>query len=423
VTKHDRQRGISRMVLAGLLAGAIILAGCSSSSSSKSSPSSGQSSGAQAPASNLPPFRVLAIVAQSGALASIAQASVQGLEAAADEVNQQGGILGHKVEVNVVNDNLDPTTAANALQQQISNGTMPNLVYAGSTSNETLALVPILTTNKLLSLQATVSAKTIDPTKWPYAFSLGPATDDAATGLAAAMKQGYPNAKTVGIIIGNDVNGSSLLNSERSALQANGLNVVSQQYSPTSTLDMTPQLQALKAENPDLLVASGFGAVAGYILAGREKLGWTVPVVGDASFSANNLAKLGTPSQLNGVSIATIKTFVYKDPAQQSPAFQTFYNATKAKGADFSQSIVIYTIGWDTIQLAKLAAIQANSLDTVAMTKALENLNQPADPAYVSYPIEKFSPQKHSPILDPSFDVTAGPYLKDGMFLPVGQTP
>lgn len=227
----------------------------------------------------------------------------------------------------------------------------------------------------------------------------------------------------MGILIGNDVNGTSLLNSERSALTKVGLNVVDQEYNPTSTIDMTPQLQALQAAKPDVLVASGFGAVAGYILGGRAKLGWTVPVVGDASFSANNLAQLASPSQLNGVSVATIKTFIYKPLAQQSQAFQTFFNDTKAQGANFSQSIVIYTIGWDTIMLAKLAAEQAKSTSTVAMTHALENLTPPANPPYVSYTVEKYSAAQHSPILSPADDTVASPFLRDGQFLPLGQTP
>jgi branched-chain amino acid transport system substrate-binding protein len=390
------------------------------SATTAGSGSSATTAAAAAPTGS--PFKVLAIIGTSGSLAGTAQAYVQALNASAGVVNKEGGILGHPVQISIKNDNLDPTTAANLLQSEISNGNMPNLVFAGTTSNETLALVPILTQNKLLSMQATVSNQTIDPTKYPYAFTLGPATPDAAAGLTASLKTQYPNAKTVAMIIGNDVNGNSLLGNEKAALEQAGLKVVVQQYDPKATVDMTPQLQALQAQHPDVLVASGFGQVAGYILAGRAKLGWNIPVVGDNSFSANNLVSLGTPDQLKGVSVSSNKATIYEPVDQRPPAFQTFYNAVQAQGGKFDQPIAIYGIAYDVVQLAKLAAEQAKSTDTQAMTQALENLQQPSPLPYVTYASEQFSSTKHSPTLDPNNTVQASPYSKDGQALPFGQT-
>lgn len=361
-------------------------------------------------------------MAQTGPLAPVTKAEYQGLEAGVKYVNSHGGIDGHTAKLSEFNDNFDPTTAASLLDQQISSGTPPDLVFAGTTSTETLAMVPITTAHKILSLQATVSNKTITAKAHPYAFTLGPATPDAAATLAAVVKKEYPNAKTVGIIIENGVNGLSLLGNEKAALQKAGFTVVDQTYDPTS-VTVTPELQALQAQNPDVLVASGFGAVAGAILKDRAKLGWNVPVVGDASFSANALTKLvTTKADLNGVSIATLKSFIYKPLAQHSAAFQTFWTLVKSVGGKFTQQIVLYTIGYDVPVLAKMAATQAKSVNTVSMSKALENLKQPAHPAYVSYTIEQYSATKHSPILPTSLATPASPYIKTAQFLPVGSS-
>lgn len=406
----------------------LALAACSSSSKSSSptttSPagSSTSSAGSSTTLSSTP-YRITAIVAQSGALAAITTAEMQGLQAGAAYVNQHGGVLGHPIQVTVQNDNLSPTTAASTLEQDLSGGSVPNEVFAGTTSNETLAMVPILTSKKILSMQAAVSDQTINAQTHPYAFSLGPSTTDAAATLAAAIKSSQPNAKSVGIIIGNDVNGTSLLNDERTALQAQGFKIYVQTYDPTNTVDMTPQMEALKADNPDVLVASGFGPVAGYILQARTKLGWNVPVVGDASFSANPLPSMVPKADLTNVFIATEKSFLYKPLSQEPQAYQTFVQLVKAQGGNFSQQSVIYSIGYDVAILAQMAAAQAKSIDTTAMTHALENLQQPSTPAYVTYPVEKFSSTQHSPILDPGLATVASPYIQDGLYLPVGQQP
>jgi branched-chain amino acid transport system substrate-binding protein len=364
-----------------------------------------------------------AVVAESGALQAITLAEYQGLQAGAAYVNQHGGILGHPVQLAEQNDNLSPTTAASLLEQDLSGGTAPNEVFAGTTSNETLAMVPILTQHKILSMQATVSNETINAQTHPYAFSLGPATTDAAATLAAAVKKSQPSAKTVGIVIGNDVNGTSLLTNERTALTALGFKVDVQTYDPTTTVDMTPQMEALKSDNPDVLVASGFGPVAGYILQARAKLGWAVPVVGDASFSANPLPTMVPKADLTGVSIATESDFLYKPLTQESQAYQTFDQLVTAQGANFSQNSVIYSIGYDVVILAQMAAGQAGSLDATAMSHALENIQQPTTPAYVTYPVEQFSSVKHSPILSADLAAVASPYVQNGLYLPVGQQP
>jgi branched-chain amino acid transport system substrate-binding protein len=417
-------RSRSRLVaIATAFAAAVLLASCSSSSSSTTTTTSATgTTGATGTTLSATPFSVLAIVAETGVLAEINTAEMQGLKAAAAYVNANGGILGHKVVVTEVNDNLDPTTAASDLEQAISSGSLPNLVFAGTTSNETLAMVPILNAHKLLSIQLTTSAQTIDPAKYPYAFTVAASTANESATLAAAVKQEYPSAKTVGILIGNDVNGTSLMNGEKAALEADGFQVVVQTYDPTTTIDMTPQLEALRADNPQVLVASGFGAVAGYILTGRAKIGWNVPVVGDASFSANPIASMVPKADLNGVVIATDKTSVYQPPSTWTPAFKTFVQYTTAQGANFSQGIGIYSLSWDVLILAKMAATQANSLGSTAMVSALQNLTQPAQPQYVSFPVEGYSPTLHSDNPSPSLATVASVYLKMGEFLPVGSS-
>lgn len=393
------------------------IAACSSSGTTSSSASS---SSANNSSSNTP-FTELAIVASSGPLAAVTAAEMQGMAEGAKYVNAHGGINGHKVQVIVKNDNDDPTTAATLLQSYLSGGTAPNSVYAGTTSTETYAMEPILTQAKVHSLQTATSDETMDTSKFPYAFSLASSSSDFGFELAHAIKARYPNAKKIGIIIGNDVTGTSNLHNELIALHQEGYTTSVEEYDPTNTVNMTPQLEALRATNPDLLVAGGFGAPAGYILKARAQIGWNIPLVGDASFSSNPLPSMASASELQGVSVLTTQNEVYVPLSQHSQAFQTLYNATLPASGTFAVPFLLYEFGWDDIMVLKAAATQAGSSSTEALTQALETLKDPTAPDFLLGPYH-YSASVHTAIADLNAAVLASPYTKDGQSLPFGQT-
>jgi branched-chain amino acid transport system substrate-binding protein len=288
------------------------------------------------------------------------------------------------------------------------------LVFAGTTSNETLAMMPTLTRDKILSMQLAGSS-IVDS---PYQFALPNYIPTQAKAVVAAIQKKYPSAKKVGIIISSDAQGTALLQGYEASLTAAGLTYSAQTFAPSAT-DVTPQLQALQAASPDVVIASGYGAVAGYILKDRATLGWTVPVVGDGQLGANNLPALVPTSALTGVSLCVQSSSVYKPLGQQSKAFQTFYDATASKGGDFSEPIVLYSLSYDDLILVALAAKQANSIAAPAIAKALENLKQPKIKPYVTWSVEGFTSTIHveqAPVADYTL---ASPFTKQGMALPL----
>jgi branched-chain amino acid transport system substrate-binding protein len=361
------------------------------------------------------PFNVLMIAGTTGPVAPPTQAEIQATKAAAYVINHEGGIDGHQVQVKEVNDNLDPTTALSELQQSISGSQKPNLVFAGTTSNETLAMLPTLTRNKILSMELAGSG-VFDS---PYQFALPNYLPNQATGLVNAIKKQYPNAKKIGIAITNDAFGTALLSAYEPAITKAGLTYVVQTFSDTST-DVTPELQTLQAANPDVLIASGYGAIGGYILQDRYNLGWNVPTIGDGQESSNDLPAMVPAAALNNVSLIAQSLSVYKPLSQQSKAFQTFWNATALQGSKFSQSIVLYTLSYDDLMLVYLAAKQANSINTSAIANALEHLKQPKVKPYVTWTTEGFTPTIHVEQAAPSNYVLSSAYTKDGMALPLG---
>jgi branched-chain amino acid transport system substrate-binding protein len=281
--------------------------------------------------------------------------------------------------------------------------------------------MPILTQDKVFSLQVDVSDQTIDPATHPYAFSLATSSEDFALEVAATTKAHYPNAKKIGMIIGNDVNGASLLKGEKPAFEKEGYSVSVEQYDPSTTINMVPQLEALRATNPQVLLASGFGAAAGYILKARSQIGWNIPVVGDAAFSSNPLTSIASASALKGVDVLSSTPQVYKPLSTQSAAFKMLYKAVAPKNGAFAVTFLLYEFGWDEIMVAQAAAKQAGSFGTAPMTQAMEHLKDTNNPMYLLGTYQ-YSATSHTPIRSLSEATLASPYTKNGQSLPFGQS-
>jgi len=360
------------------------------------------------------PFRMLMIVAVTGPVAGPTAAEIQGTQAAVALINKSGGMYGHRIVMTVANDNLDPTTALSELQQAIGSNSKPNMVFAGTGSNETLAMMPTLTRYKILSMQLAGSS-IVDS---PYQFVLPNYIPTQAQAVVASIVKNYPSAKNVGIIISNDAQGTALLQYYQTALTKAGLTYNAQTFADTTT-NVTPQLQALQATNPDVVIASGYGAVAGYILQDRATLGWKVPVVGDGQLSANNLPALVPSSALTGVSLIGMNSQVYAPLPTKSKAFQNFFLGITKQGADYSEPIILYSLAYDDLILTQLAANQAKSIAAPAIAKALEHLKQPKVKQYVSWSVEGFTPTIHveqAPFTDYTL---VSPFTKLGMYLPL----
>ena len=95
-------------------AAAVLAAGCSSSGSNSATGSSSTGSGSKSP------LVIGASLSLTGDFSADGQAYQKGYEFWAGQVNAQGGILGRKVELKILNDNSSPTQVATNYQTLIN---------------------------------------------------------------------------------------------------------------------------------------------------------------------------------------------------------------------------------------------------------------------------------------------------------------
>ena len=361
------------------------------------------------------PFKVLMVQDLSGALASLGNAEVQGMKASASVINSQGGILGRQVQVDAVDDQADPTKAVSLLTERITSGDIPDVVQGGTGSNETLAMLPIMTKNKIIYIGQNGADKINNPQAYPYAFSVNlPSSATVEVVVKYCQKKGY---QKVGLLANSSASGQSELALFNTMFKSAGISITAQNFESTS-LDLTPQLEALKAQGPDVLVTdTAFGRPAFTLLQGRQKLGWNIPTVGDAALAAQDLAQSLGMDALKNVYYAVFTVQKWVAPEQRTPAFNTFFDALKQQGG-IKTSVNVYSFSYDELQVLSTAAKQAKSTEIPELAAALESLHAPNPVPWVTFPRVIFSKNDHFNSIPPDeaqIVIPAGPII-DGMF-------
>ena len=367
-------------------------------------------------ASGNSPFRVLMIDGLSGGFQPIGEANLVGFKAAIKLINAKGGIDGHHVVLTTKDDQGSPQVAINVLQAALASGPKPNLVYAGGSSTENLALLPTLTRDKILSVEQGGSTLLSNGNTYPYNYTTAPLPtfEYGAIGNFFLAK----GVKSVGILSSDDALGASEIALMKPEFAKLDISYTIQQYSDTA-LDMTPQIQALKAANAKGLVIIGYGTPIPHILSNISTIGWNVPVVGNLAVAATPLTTLVPASQLSSLQLIALELQKYKPLSQQTPGVAAGLRAILAgAGGKLTQPIYTYSLSYDAIELMAAAGNQAKSINTATLVNALNHLKHVKNPPYISLPVMTFTPTNHAPSAPPQdyFFAPATSPVKDGMF-------
>ncbi|WP_160330434.1 ABC transporter substrate-binding protein [Sphaerimonospora mesophila] len=332
--------------------------------------------------------------------------------AAVKVVNDAGGINGKPVELIESPDNADPQKALSNLRAQIAKD-RPDAYLVASGSNVSTAVAGILRQNEIIFLDSGNSADTNKPAENPYAFHLAAPFKTVVEGYLPQFEQnGY---KKIAVLHGNSAYAKQFGALAESVFTEKGYETSVVEYD-AKALDMTAQISALQAKNPDVLVFNGYGAPVGLVLQGITKLGWNVPILGDTSVTSTPLVTtmppdglIGTPETKN----LKIEVTTSVNVATASEATKKAIEAMKSMGE--IKASLNNCLNFDAVMLLAAAANHAKSNDTKAVADALllPEVNTKAGTAvYDTYPYTADDHQPQLPIETHTF--VAPGVLKDG---------
>lgn len=332
--------------------------------------------------------------------------------AAIKVVNDAGGVNGKPVELIESPDNADPQKALSNLRAQVAKD-KPNAYVVASGSNVSAAVAGILRQNDIIFLDSGNAADTNKPSENPYAFHMAAPFKTVVEGyLPEFEKNGYKN---IGVLHGNSAYAKQFGALAQQVFTEKGYQTTVVEYDAKS-LDMTAQIAAVQAKNPDVLVFNGYGAPVGLVLKGITKLGWKVPILGDTSVTSTPLVTTMPPDGLIGTpDAANLKIEVTKS-VNSATASEATKKAVQAMASEGSiKASLNNCLNYDAVMLLAAAANHAKSNDTKAVAEALllPEVNTKAGTAvYDTYPYTADNHQPQLPVETHTF--VAPGVLKDG---------
>ena len=318
------------------------------------------------------PYLIGAVLSESGPGSSLGRPEADSVQMAVDEINKAGGVSGHPLQVQIIDDESQATTAVNAVRQLIDKH--PIVIIGSSLTQTSLAMIPLTQAASIPLISLALSAQVIEPVadhKWVFKM---PITDThVATAMQAYMKK--QKQTKLAFIYRDDDYGKTGLQHFKDAPDGKSFEVASADAIASTASDATTQLTHAKAAAPQAIVAWTTLPSAGVIIKGYRELGLTPPIYySDGSATGVFLTQAGPA--LNGAFIVSTKINIADLLPNSDPQKKilTHYIGDFLKAYPKDGAVSIFGgFGYDSVYIIKDALERAKSADAAKLRDAIEH--------------------------------------------------
>lgn len=304
----------------------------------------------------------------SGPVASYGQSNAAGVELAAEEINNNGGIDGKKIELIKVDNKSDAAEATNAAIKLTSQDKVTAIIGA-STSGNTVAQAQIANDTKtiLLSPSGTSPTVTVGENGKVNEFVFRTSFIDPFQGTVAANFAANDLKVKKAAILGDNASdyAKGLGAAFKETFEAAGGTIVSEEAYVAKDTDFRSTLTRIKAKNPEFIFIPGYYEEVGLIIKQAREMGITVPLMGGDGWDSPKLVELAGAEALNNTYITN-----HYSAADPDKKIQTFVTLFKEKN-DGKSPDAFNGLGYDSVYLLKDAIERAGSTDTTKIKDAL----------------------------------------------------
>ena len=338
----------------------------------------------------------------TGFAAADGKSALDGAKLAVADANAKGGINGEKIELVIYDDQASPKEAAPAATKLIEKDKVVAGV-SGSYSASTRAAAPLFQAAKVPYVVAYSIHPDVTRTG-DYVFRT--ATMGEVQGRAGAKLASELGKKNVVLITLKNDFGQALATGFKDAAPKFGIKIINEYEYGMPDRQFGALISKVKADNPQLIYASGYFFTAGPLVNQLRAAGVTVPVVGQEGYDSEKFIEIaGAASE--GTLITTSLDRDSTSPVTQ--AFLKEYRAAYHSGADMVAAST-YTATSIAIQGLKKTggkggaalknAIAAGTFSTPIGTLAFNDLHEVKKDVQVQV-VKGHAFHRHSVISDP----------------------
>jgi branched-chain amino acid transport system substrate-binding protein len=349
-----RRPGSRLMAYAGVLAASVVLTGCGGGllSQDKESGNTDQ------------PIVLGMITPLSGSSSAIGPYMQNGAQMAVDEINEDGGVDGRKLELVVEDGACDPRTATAAANKLVTDGV--DISVGGYCSGATLPTLPIFEKAGVpMIIPAANSTQLVDQGLANVFLINGTGTQQAEAAVEFMTKQ---NATKVALVDDNTSYSADIAKRTAEQLEAgNGPQLAIHESVTAGESDYSANVNAVLQSNPDFVYWTGYYQEGGLILRQLRQAGYTGTImVADGSVD-QQLVEIAGAENAEGVFATMTQT-----PDTIDGAAKWISSYKEKFGADPGP---YSTQSYDAVRVAAEALRKAGSTDTEAVIKALEGID------------------------------------------------
>jgi len=290
--------------------------------------------GAAVPAGAAEPIRIGFGMALTGALAGAGKAALIAIQIWAEDVNAAGGLLGRKVEL-VYYDDQTNASKVPGIYTKLINVDRVDLIVSGYGSAVIAPAIPIAM-NYDMVFMSLFGLATNDDFGYDRYFQILPAGPEPRI----AWSKGFfdlalsldPKPRTVALVGADAEFPRNAMIGARVNAERAGLKVVYDRSYPPTTVDFTPVIRSIQAENPDVVYVASYPPDSAGIVRAVSELGLNAALFGGGMVGlqyASFEEALGP--LLNGI---VNYDFWVPEPTLKFPGIEAFLAKYQAVAAD-----------------------------------------------------------------------------------------
>lgn len=327
-------------------------------------------------------IKVGVFVDLSGPTASFGESTKNGIQLAADEINNAGGINGKKIELFYKDDQAYPEKAKKAVEELISEHKV-DVILGEVVSTLSLTAAPVAQLGKIpMITPASTNLKVTEVGDYIFRTCF----IDPLQGEAMAKFAFYQlNLRRVAIF--GDVNSDyskGLSENFKKTFTAMGGKIVTEQFYTQQDENFKGQLKVIRKSKPDAIYLPGYYGQTAQIAKEARELKMNMPLLGGDGWDSPELWKLGGEALINSY----ITNHFASD--NSSSAVQNFIVKYETKFKSKPDSLA--ALAYDTVYLLADALKRAKTTDGENLRDALQ---QTRDFYGVTGKIERFDKSRN----------------------------
>jgi branched-chain amino acid transport system substrate-binding protein len=309
----------------------------------------------------------------SGPLAGFGKQIRLGMMLRVDEINEQGGINGRKLTLQIEDSGYDPRKAVLAAQKLVNQDKIFAMLGHLGTAQNNAAMPVQFEKNVVNFLPVTAAREMYDPFhKLKYAFA-APYYDQMLSALPKLVKE--KGAKKVCTIYQDDEFGLEVVRGAEAGLKTIGMELAEKTSFKRGATDFSSQVARLKAAGCDFVALGTIIRETIGTIAESRKTGFSPTFMGTSAAYTDLIHKLGGKA-MDGLYATMTVANPYLDDASQPVRF--WANKYKTK---FNEDPTVFSVyGYLIVDTFGKAATKAGpALSTESFIKAMDTMTIPPD--------------------------------------------